>query len=261
MVTNQAAPNDNDLNVLLALSQDELAFLLGEMGITRLPEFQIPSGYTPAHGEAAARGLIARGLLRRRDDGSYEANPVLAAVVAAGAQSTRMLALTVGQANQERRYWYYLRPGFVVEHTCPQPGVQRFQTLDSGEKLAFVLAGLLALDVNDPTKPAEEPVTLEKALYDRARAQARAGQQQAAAQLLAGQGLPASLVQAIAAPPAYYIIAGFTGSQSTLQSTKVMLVLRAADGFWAVAAETETTMLAIPMTAEAVLSTTADLVR
>jgi len=247
---------EQDVTVVFALSDEELAFLLHEMGLNSIPGFDAPVQMHPAVMQAARNSLRARDFLVTTDTGELEVNRGVAETVTASTRMTHLLSVTptVGE-----RHLFYLLPGYIVHQNAPRPGVQQFQLLDSGMKLAALLVVIMQLDIEDktPTPHAEESLPVE--VYQAARQAVKEGHPDAARQQLKKAGLSDTLVQAIVQPALAYTVASTAVRDGQFADEDGIAVVRTPDGLWMFSPQ-DGVMHAVPVYAEQVLERVVDMV-
>jgi hypothetical protein len=196
--------------ISVALSREELFVLMRLLGARAIPGFdtgwlnigpdgQPASAMLPAL-EAAANGLLARGLLTASEPGADQSglampSPLIALVGTSYlSEMNVLLSLRVGESVRQA-YLHEFRD-LGVAHTTPLPGLHQFSALDGRRGIMGAIENVLTLHTQ--TAPQVPPGIVADIILERARDAARLGQGDAAVQHLVGGGLAAPTAQALA---------------------------------------------------------------
>lgn len=204
-----AAP-DAAQQISVALSREELFVLMRLLGARAIPGFDTswlklgPDGQ-PAPAmlpalEAAANGLLARGLLTASEPGADQSglampSPLIALIGTSYLSETNVLLSLRAPQGVRQAYLHEFRDLGVV-HMSPLPGLHQFSALDGRRGILGAIDNVLTLHTQ--AAPQVPPGTIAAATLERARDAALLGQGDAAVNLLQGGGMLAATAQALA---------------------------------------------------------------
>jgi hypothetical protein len=176
----------------IALSQDELAFVLTLYGLNQISGFTIPTDFDHRNASAAGNALLRRGLAIAEADG-FNIHPQVGLLVTSGAYYTTALGFNIYRNGLPDRLWCYALPDYMVYHSRPKTDTEHFQLVPNVAALLSFLAS--RFDLNRPEKPAESAFSTSKALLARADTVRNSAGEMASQQVLVGQGLPVSFAR------------------------------------------------------------------
>lgn len=220
--------------VAVKLSRDELAFLLRLMGLPRLPGFTIPADADDSALAAAARSLRARGIGSLDDDGQYRVDSSLAAIVAAGATFSRLLASTIVTDHTRHPAWIYFVPGLTVLHREIQPDVHQFETIGDGFSMILALTEVLSLDVEDDAVHDVEEFSLPRAVFKQTQ-----DTSEDAEQFLAEYDLPPDFVEAVVNKTRRIVVSLVQATADSDTQADSLLFIEGTAGYWRLIADND----------------------
>lgn len=246
--------------VLLDLSDYELAIILRQLDVPRLPSF-LPDVALDANVEAAIQSvLLARGFARITPENTVALEDGIAAIVGAGALFGAALTLAVAdEQNRTEQHWFYIAPGVTVYHTTIMPRVQRFQTVPDSLAMTVMLAQLMRIDPNSTAKANSDGVTMPLSLWERIVELNRADQQALLAEELNDISAPPEIVAAVTQPARRMSVSMLYPQADGSVQADMLIVLNTANGFWLVRIEGEEVHMT-PANSRELLDALADLV-
>jgi hypothetical protein len=240
------------------LSQEEVYFLLeqvrarGMLGIDNAPLAAFDGNQRKVVLDAAARALMARGIIVMGEDGEPLLDKVVRTTIHAAAFAPRTLAVICRDAGASAIQTYIAHHTELIwiEHTQPNPGIHTFTVATASDNIAPALVAMLALE-NQPapagtsfTIDAEELESIQQAsnepdpavLFDAVRA---AGADNATADLFTS----------MLSGPRTTAILQTIAREVAEEETRTVTVVSNAQGFWILEAITETELLCKPVSA------------
>lgn len=230
-MSDQPQPStENALDFLITFSVEELALLLHEMGLERLPGFVPPQSYTDLVWYAARNSLMARNLLSESPEGKLLVPEAIATLLSSGALAKRILRFIAYHEARQTDHWIYVVEGYSVYHVAPRPGLEQFQTISTGTKLAQLFALVIGLNPTGVDAAIGEPIQLSFELYNEARRLKDVDDVDRAYYLLADNGVDSALASVIAKPSGYTIISVVNTKTPTIASG--MMILQSPSGYY-----------------------------
>lgn len=247
--------------IVVTISRDELAFLLRHANQEAIPGFEIPSDMDDVLMGAAYRSLLAHGVLSLNERGEAMVNQGVMNIITSANRMNKLLTVQAAQGNLRVQHNFYIMSDYVVHMASPYAGVMQFQVLNTGIKLAAMLALALALDVENKRVAHPGNVSLPIFAYQDARDLALNGQVKSAQQQLAAHKLSQPMIEAITAPSQSFVISVAKTNHHQLVEPIAAAVLVTPQGRWLVAPQNDSHMTITAVNSEQVLEWAVDAIK
>jgi len=254
MTDQPAADAQQDPTIIISLSDEQIAFLLELMNIRSIPGFNIPENFTDEVAQAAQNALLAQGILGYDDDDKLTINQGVAEVITASVRSHSYMTVTWG----DDLHAFHITDAYSVYLNSPLPGVQRFQVLDSGLKLAAVLMALTQMAEPQANVAAMAPQPVDVTAYQQARQYAAAGDLDNAEAALSNTGLPDTVIAAIIAPAHRVVVRTTQIIDEQFENARAFAIHQDTQNAYYLIEEHDTALTVAVMNGEAVLTEIAD---
>jgi hypothetical protein len=254
MTDQPAADAQQDPTIIISLSDEQIAFLLELMNIRSIPGFDIPESFNDEVAHAAQNALLAQGILGYDDEDKLVINQGVAEVITASVRSHSYMTVTW----DDKLHAFHIADAYSVYLNSPLPGVQRFQVLDSGLKLAAVIMVLTQMDEPQANVAAMAPQPLDIAAYQEARQLADAGQLDAARAALSTTGLSEAVVDGVIAPAHRIVVRTTQIIDDRFENARAFAIHMDAQNAYYLIEEHSNTLTVATMNGEAVLTEIAD---